>query len=80
MYLVPTPVVPSTGYLSTGFIWKKNDKSFDIGKSCQRRIWVPSTNQPTPIDLILVIIRPRAWCSPAALCIDFPAAKNTVGS
>jgi hypothetical protein len=48
LYLVLTPVVPSTGYLSTGSIWEKPIPSFDIGKSCQRQIWVPSTNQPTP--------------------------------
>ena len=60
LYLVPNPLVPSTGYLSTGFIQEKPIKSFDIGKSCQRRIWGSSMHQPTnPKEpLIPVIYRP----------------------
>ena len=57
-------VVPSTGYLSTGFILEKHVKSFDIGKSCQRRIWVPSTNQP--ISPSCHWHYQASWCSPAA--------------
>jgi hypothetical protein len=40
--------LPRTGYLSTGFISENAIKSFEIGKSCERRIRVPSTDQPTP--------------------------------
>ena len=54
-YLVPTHVVPSTGYLSTGFIYEKPIKSFDIGKSCKRPIWLFERRAPLdPLETIVL--------------------------
>jgi hypothetical protein len=61
---VPTPLVPSTGYLSTDFTWEKRIKRFDIGKSCQRRIRGPApTNQPLMAHACQC---QTSWCPPDA--------------
>ena len=74
--VVPTPSVPSTGHLSTGFIWENCIKISVLATSLRRWIHCPTDNPAHP--LLHVVMEQRSSGSPHIMYTKFRALLNLV--